>query len=855
MPIIPQTLFSRRYRIKMTEGFPYGFIEIIMGIIIMDKSKKATAAVLATVILVSSAITGCSGKKDPEGSISKEDPWFSVSQAVIGAQYNNRDDIEWANTQFAGTSDGNIVYYVNGAMKPPKDAKAFEIDYDALFISNIDVYGEDCSLKRSIDLRKSFTDSKVFDIKDPEDGSIYQGNWTIQEDFKVEDGKVTMPVNAYLPSEDGFTPNIKTVNITIDLESGEVVSHSQKSANIPPVQQTYPVEQFYEFEGYYIRAYSVDTASGFTYVFVITRPDGSEVTLDFRTLFKDVDLSFLRGFVYCGNGKALIIGSPNASSDILSFDVDMEKGTATECVKNIDWLIPYLQNMTYIAGVGNVTVCESNISKLDLEQEKAVELFSFDSCNINRVESKYMSLLTMTEDKIILATDYFLTSKHYGFYSPATQKLFVLTREKTNPNAGKKVLNAAIIDGSDYTICEAVRKYNDTNPDYFIKFDYRYSVTSEGNGEGISIFDDDFAEKMEKRKAELLYQLMVDVSSGDGPDLLLNGTDCSNLNKDEYLIDLIPELETSGLFGNIIDASEKDGKLYQVPLGFEVKGVFTGRANVRADQKGFTFDEYKEFVKTTCNGEDKLGKSKLFFTTICLSGITDRFINNNKVDFNDPDFRAVAEYASENVFDIMQDGDSYDMLPIEAKSLTAEVEYGISFPMAMYRYSDSICDMRVLGLPSREERGPEIVVRTSIGVSAQTKEKDACIAFVKTLLSEDIQESLADCEGYTPVRIEAYEKTAAASVEDYNRTYNRIKDEIPQSERLLYGYPWSTVDPSAVDAFENIILSCTSVSSMDTAVGIILEEELPAYFSGQKNLDQVIMIINDRTQTYVDERG
>lgn len=36
---------------------------------------------------------------------------------------------------------------------------------------------------------------------------------------------------------------------------------------------------------------------------------------------------------------------------------------------------------------------------------------------------------------------------------------------------------------------------------------------------------------------------------------------------------------------------------------------------------------------------------------------------------------------------------------------------------------------------------------------------------------------------------------------------------------------------------------------------MIVKEEIPAYFAGQKSLDEVIKIINDRAKTYLNERG
>ena len=49
--------------------------------------------------------------------------------------------------------------------------------------------------------------------------------------------------------------------------------------------------------------------------------------------------------------------------------------------------------------------------------------------------------------------------------------------------------------------------------------------------------------------------------------------------------------------------------------------------------------------------------------------------------------------------------------------------------------------------------------------------------------------------------------------------------------------------------------SCVKDVSLDPAITAILREEMPAYFAGQKDLDQVIKVIDNRCQTYLSERG
>ena len=57
-----------------------------------------------------------------------------------------------------------------------------------------------------------------------------------------------------------------------------------------------------------------------------------------------------------------------------------------------------------------------------------------------------------------------------------------------------------------------------------------------------------------------------------------------------------------------------------------------------------------------------------------------------------------------------------------------------------------------------------------------------------------------------------------------------------------------------IRTLESIILSCSGMHTEDQAVNLILIEEMPAYFTGQKSLDDVIKIVQDRVQKVLDER-
>lgn len=63
------------------------------------------------------------------------------------------------------------------------------------------------------------------------------------------------------------------------------------------------------------------------------------------------------------------------------------------------------------------------------------------------------------------------------------------------------------------------------------------------------------------------------------------------------------------------------------------------------------------------------------------------------------------------------------------------------------------------------------------------------------------------------------------------------------------------MDPAILDDFAAFISELTGWYINDGAVNAIIREEMPAYFSGQKTLDQVVPVLQDRIQTLLNERS
>ena len=865
----------------------------------MNPTKRIAAAFMAVLFCASAVVTSGCGKskvKSTNDKISETDEWYSIQKLRIGEEYTKDKDIDYIYADYVGLYEGKPVYSISGQYVQPEDAYLMEdFDYDSLSIERADIYGLDGQLEKSIDIHGLIKAADLFkvdpndynDVKDEflaqihsddsGDGdsgddteTVSTGNgtnmsdeelferiyltpyWYLQSDYDIVGDKLCVNVYVYMQatSMTSFGEE-KYYKVEIDINTEEIVSCTET----PDSGNGYVISN-YNFDGYRVRIISVHDymtdESSFT--IEVTDPDGDFQTYDLSKLIKDVEIDYVTGMMYLGDGKAIACVQ-TASYDKKAYECDLKTGTFKEYQKDITNFLSDFFMTTYISGVGNVIVEEDGIKKVDIDTGTKTCIFSFDSCNINRFETMMMSLLTMTDDKIYLGS--------YGTYSVADYDvsssiptLYILSKEDKNPNAGKTVLRATVTNYITSAVSEAVCIFNETSPDYYIKLTDEYSLQSKARSGEYSWSDDNAEEKAAQIQRDLAYQLLSDLKNGDGPDLIFGYGVESQFNNSEYLLDLKSEIGTEGLFDNIVKASETNGKIYQYPLAFVIEGILVDKDDVAEDQCGFTYDQYKDFVSGVCNGEDPINYDQIDYFNIGFRRFVDKCIGGKKVNFNNDEIKTLAEYVSENVIKRPQD-ETYDYFePVEYGSWTASFESNITIYQLMNQYADSLEHLKIMGAPSIDGSGPSLSVTSCVGVSAHTGEKEACINFVKGLLNDDVQQAFAEKAGETPVCKAAFEATAKRAVVNYNFVFEKYSKSYGSYLDIKdSGMPWHRVNPSFVEDYESIIDSCSGLVMSEPGIALIIDEELPAYFTGQKSLDEVIKIIENRAQTMLDERG
>ena len=830
--------------------------------------RKTVACILAVAMTASVVLTCGCGKKTKGSNevVSADSTWYNMEKYVLEFDHD-ADLYSGLYPDPLGEAGDYLVVESTGMIKTGPDVDMMTLSFVEYYAQLLDVYDKNGNLVNSIDVIDLLSDSVVVDDyleyinePDPEEdqeeidvsdalSSFWSGGICIAGDqIKVTVSFDGRSYNSVIEYSAYIDPATSAVTFERDSEEKSNISNEGvESIGSYKVEKIWVHDNNFEKSSYVINIYD-DAGLLNSIDLSLKLPDEEIMTID-AILGIDDHTLLIQYFAPTGYAEFLIM-------DIYTGRVRIDEEG------EYDWLqTAAIHETTYIEGFGSVVLDDEGIKTIDYENKTLTTAFSFDSCNINRGDVARLKLVSYSEEEIVFIGSLYQGNMFNSSWS--TPQLIVLNKADSNPNAGKTVLTAATVGNIDYAMSEAVCVFNHTNPDYFIRFDYSYKADNHVDVSALDYSDENaYTNAYNEATIELSNQLTVDLMAGDGPDIIFDAAGMSQLNNEDYLIDLSDRINTDGIFANVVEAAKTDDKLYQVPLTFGVTGIAVLNEDIASGQTGFTFDQYASFVSSVCNGQNPLAMDQTEFFTMCMDAMGDQFITGDgDVDYDNEAFRALAEYTSEYVFApvvIEADGIEFVSTGLNNDPLLDKGAIRIdstSFDMYVALLGNHTDESTILGIPSIDARGPMLSITSSVAISAQTAEEDACWNFVETLLSSDVQGYYAQSSKGSPVLVSAFDAFAEAIIDDYNRAVTVDRNRMSYEAMELYGSHTTELDYSAIDDYKAMIASCSTISTTDTAISVIIKEEMPAYFSGQKTIDEVIDIIENRVQLFLNERG
>ena len=461
---------------------------------------------------------------------------------------------------------------------------------------------------------------------------------------------------------------------------------------------------------------------------------------------------------------------------------------------------------------------------------------------------------------------------------PTTYQLIVLHRVDASEIKEKKVLTLACMY-LDWNLRSMIVEYNKTNDEYRINVvDYGEYATDDDYNAGVT-------------------KLTTEIISGSVPDIFLT----SNLPIDKYAAKgVIADLNTFMDGGNglsrdyfvpqILNALEKDGKLYELPTSFTVTTAYALSSiasqydtwNVAAVQDAMT--QLQEGATVFSDGW-----TKNTALSNCLSRNLSAFVDwtTGKCEFDSEAFQqllafcnsfpaetsdgdgaiAYASSADIAVDDAMWESDATRITNGKQLMSTIEMYSFDSYIWSVYAIRDKIT---FTGYPTEDGSGSSFGLQMPMAISSVTKYPDAAWDFVCSIIKKmntidennyyygfPISQAAFDAE-MTDIMTEQYQLDENGEQVDWDGDGEpdraiRGSYETMENGETVYKDVYALTQED-IDQILGVINSTTSVYDYDQEILDIITDEVAAYFAGDKDVQTTASMIQSRVNLYVQEQ-
>lgn len=350
----------------------------------------------------------------------------------------------------------------------------------------------------------------------------------------------------------------------------------------------------------------------------------------------------------------------------------------------------------------------------------------------------------------------------------------------------------------------------------------------------------------------------------DAPDLveIWKSEDYLNYARKGYLQDLTDYVETSEVLSqedyipSIWEAMQINGRIYSLPEQFSVSTIAVPESAV-GNKTNWTIEEFLDFMEEYPNAHfirrgsnmslPNQAERKRGILVIALTRGMEGFVDaeNGEIDLDNERFRSLlsringlqidenAGLSDEALEKRLEDGEIL---------MQNELLYRIGVISQLEReYGEPIT---LIGYPTaeREEGGGVLSIDSPLGISSKSEHKDAAWCFLEenAMRERDIYDS------YLPANREDLEKLIRDAQKTSSYSFEGAFDENGNADG-------DTLPQRHADMIWNAIHSAVVEDPVMRQVRMIIQEEASYYFAGEKELDEVIGLMENRAELYFQE--
>lgn len=547
----------------------------------------------------------------------------------------------------------------------------------------------------------------------------------------------------------------------------------------------------------------------------------------------EVNASWICGLETGKNGKVYFgYYDNNGNGEMVLSEIDFQRKEISNTYKNI----PGMSGDGLTVGITKDFLLNdgSRVYEYDLTTQTYEEILAWADCNVLGTNIQGIGV---TENGTIMAV--------FRDWSAGTTELVKLTAaDPSEIEEAEEIVIATLYN--DQSLQKAVVAFNKANDKY------RATIKTYISG---NEWDSD---SYNAARTRLQNDIISDTNC---PDIL----NLTQINEEAYIEkgvfeDLYPYLEKSNVlskedfFENILDGYTYDGKLLSIPATVGIRTV-VGKTSVVGEKMGWTLDELitcaKEHPEAVCFGEVESGT--VLYN--CMIYNQDVFMDweEGKCHFDTEEFKRILEFANEfpSEIDWESDYQTYfgepDIEDFKAERVLLKWAYINSIPEIQLCPAQFDEEVTYIGFPTPDGSvGCELYPDATYGIIAKSPKKDGAWAFLESYLTNSSDSHWTLTWGFPSLKSK-FEQSAKSYEDSWGTTSITMADG--------WSYTYHKPTEEEINLVRELIAAGKMQSSFDGNISAILFEEADAYFKGQKSLDEVVDIIQNRAQIYMSEKN
>lgn len=355
-------------------------------------------------------------------------------------------------------------------------------------------------------------------------------------------------------------------------------------------------------------------------------------------------------------------------------------------------------------------------------------------------------------------------------------------------------------------------------------------------------------------------RIQTEVSSGEGPALLSDDVlDINTIAKKGFLRNVAEDFRSQKeqMLENIRVVGEIENESYAIPYSFGVNTLVTS-ADIVGEKESWTSEEMIQYVKASgAKSAISCYEGAEFFSLLTIyagngEGVVDW--ESGKSYFNNEKVVSLLRFAEE--YGDMGTCEDQGIRIAEGEALATCISIScLREPQIMEALFQG--KKVYIGFPVEKEESSHILFSNSLSINQSCEYPEGAVAFIKYLLSEEMQDKLAKeaCESVRgssgfPVYSKALDNMFLYAEEKQEADFEE------EASLVNYGGYEYIEKPLSVESLKKVrefLLSAKPVAKNADNISNIICEETPAYFSGEKSGQEVCDIIQNRVQLYLDE--